>query len=154
MNLMRRRKEEADSRLAPLSRLREEINRFFDSPISQWPRATAELLEGWGPSLDLYEDKDTVTVNAELPGLNREDIDVSVHGNTLSISGERKREESKGSGENYRSERYFGRFSRSITLPAAVDASTVTARYRDGVLTVTLPKTEEAKRKQIDVKVD
>jgi len=87
-----------------------------------------------------------------LPGMKREDIDVALDGNTLTLSGERKQEEEKREGESYRSERYFGRFQRSITLPTEVQANKIEAAYKDGVLTVTLPKSEEAKPKQIPVK--
>lgn len=85
--------------------------------------------------------------------MNKEDIDVSLHENTLVLSGEKKCETEDKQGELYRSERCYGRFHRSIELPWPVDAAKIEASYRDGVLTVTLPKSEHAKRKQIDVKV-
>jgi HSP20 family protein len=81
-----------------------------------------------------------------------EDIHVSLEGDTLTISGERKQEEEKQEGESYRSELYFGRFQRSVTLPARVDANKIQATYKNGVLTVAVPKSEEAKPKQIQVK--
>ena len=88
---------------------------------------------------------------AELPGMRKEDIEISLHDGTLTISGERKRE-SSGNGEKAeRSERYIGMFRRSIALPTRVDANKVSATYRDGILTVTLPKAEEVKPKQIQV---
>jgi len=86
--------------------------------------------------------------------MKKEEIDVSVVGNTLSISGERNQEEKREEGESYRSERYFGRFQRSLTLSSQVDANKIQATYKDGVLTVTCPKAEEAKSKQIQVKAD
>jgi HSP20 family protein len=86
--------------------------------------------------------------------MKKEDIDVSLHDGSLSISGERKSEEKVDEGEVYRSERFFGRFQRTVALPAAVDAGKIKAQYQDGVLTVTLPKAEEAKPKQIDVQVN
>ena len=85
--------------------------------------------------------------------MRREDIEISLHDGTLTISGERKSESSNGE-EAERTERYIGKFRRSITLPARVDANKVSASYRDGILTVTLPKAEEAKPKQIQVNVD
>ena len=85
--------------------------------------------------------------------MKKEDIDVSIHENTLVISGERKCEEESKEGEIYRCERYYGKFHRSIGLPFAVDATKVQANYRDGVLTITVPKSEKAKSKRIEVKV-
>jgi len=103
--------------------------------------------------VDDFEDKDNVIVKAELPGMKKEDIEVTLAGDMLSISGERKEEKESKDAENYRSERYFGRFQRSVTLPHQVDPNKIQASYKDGILTVTLPKSEEAKRKQIEVKV-
>jgi len=134
------------------NRLRNEIDRLFGSFTGDLTSAP-DIFEQWAPSVDMYDDKDKITVCAELPGMKKEDIDISITGNTLSITGERKCEETKKTGETFRSERYFGRFHRSVTLPHAVDASHVSATYQDGVLNITLPKTEEAKRKQIEVKV-
>lgn len=134
-----------------LNRLRSEIDRFFEDPFSLLAPTTG-FFEGWEPSINIYEDRDKTTVKAELPGMKKEDIHISLVGNTLSISGERKKEEERKEGETYRSERYFGRFQRNITLPTAVDGNKIAATYKDGVLTVTLPKAEEAKPKQIPVK--
>jgi HSP20 family protein len=138
--------------LNPLNRLREEIDRVFSSPLAGY-FPSSELFDGWTPSVDLYEDKNQIVVKAELPGMKKENIEVSLHGEMLTIAGERKHEEESHEGDRYRSERYFGRFHRSITLPRAVDGNQVKATYKDGVLTITLAKTEEAKRKEIDVKV-
>ena len=135
-----------------LNRLRNEIDRLFGSSTGELTGGP-DIFDQWAPSVDMYDDKDKVTISAELPGMKKEDIDISVTGNTLSITGERKHEETKETGETYRSERYFGRFHRTVTLPHAVDASQVQATYKDGVLNISLPKTEEAKRKQIEVKV-
>jgi len=135
-----------------LSDLRNEIDRLFEVPLSELAR-TSHMLSGWNPPIDLYEDKDSVTVRVELPGMKKEDIDLSLHDNTLSISGERKHEEKYEEAEVYRAERFFGRFQRTITLPTTVAADKTKAQYKDGVLTITLPKTEEAKPKHIDVNV-
>ena len=111
------------------------------------------LLSGWNPALDLYEDKDNLYVKVELPGMKREEIDVSLHEGRLSVSGERKSEQKHEDGEVYRAERFFGRFQRTVMLPAPVAAEKVKAQYQEGILTITLPKTEEAKPKHIDVNV-
>lgn len=146
MQLTRRPRQEIWS---PLTRLQGELNRFFTYPEFE----ESGLLENWFPAMDLREDKDQLTVTAELPGMKKEDINVSLHENTLIVSGEKKCEEEEKRGENYRSERCYGRFHRSITLPWTVEAGKIDASYHDGVLTITLPKSEQAKPKQIAVKV-
>lgn len=131
-----------------LTDLRDEIDRFFESPLSR----TSELL-GWAPAFDVYEDKDNFVIKAELPGMKKEDINVSLHEGNLIISGERKSETKSEGTEVYRAERFFGKFQRTVSLPATVAANNVKAEYKDGVLTVTLPKAEEAKPKQIEVNI-
>jgi len=133
-----------------LSDLRDEIDRLFEAPLVELAR-TSQLFSGWTPVLDMHEDKDKIVVMAELPGMKREDIDVSLHDGSLSISGERRSEGKYESAEVHRAERFVGRFQRTVTLPSPVAADKVKAQYHDGVLTITLPKTEEAKPKQIDV---
>lgn len=135
-----------------LTDLRDDIDRLFESPFGEWARGS-NVFSGWNPALDVYEDKDNLHVKVELPGMKREDIDVSLHEGSLSISGERKSEKKHEGAEAYRTERFFGRFQRTVALPSPVAADEVKAQYKDGVLTVTLPKTEEAKPKQIDVSV-
>ncbi len=159
MKLLRRERQDrgavapGQSGTAPgleLNRLRREIDRLFEEPFSFLAPSTS-FFEGWTPAVDIYEDQDKYTVKTELPGMKKEDIGVSLDGDTLTISGERKQEEEKQEGEGYRAERFFGRFQRSVTLPASVKADQVEAAYKDGVLTITVPKAEEAKPKQIQV---
>jgi HSP20 family protein len=138
------------SPLNRLTSLRDEIDRLFD--LTGFSR-DAGLFSGWTPSLDVYQDKDNVYVKAELPGMRKEDIEITLHDGMLTISGERKREEKTEEGDSFRSERFFGRFHRSVALPTPVDTGTVKASYKDGILSVTLPKAEEAKPKHIDVNV-
>src|SRR5208283_1597216 len=135
-----------------LSSLRDELDRLFETPGADFARAS-QLLSGWTPALDVHEDKDNFVVHAELPGMNREEIEVSLHDGALSISGERKAEKKFEEAAVYRTERFFGKFQRTVTLPEAVAADRVKAQYKDGILTVTLPKTEAAKPKQIEVNV-
>ena len=135
-----------------LTNLRDEIDRLFEAPLTELAR-TSQLLSGWTPALDVFEDKDNVYVRAEVPGMRKEEIEVSLHNGSLSISGERKSEEKFKDAEVYRGERFFGRFQRTVTLPTPVAADKVKAQYKDGLLTITLPKTEEAKPKHIDVNV-
>jgi len=133
-----------------LTSLRDEMNRLFDF---SWPSRDSGLLSGWSPALDVFDDKDNFVVKVELPGMKKDEINLSLHDGVLSISGERKHEREAKDGGAFRSERYFGKFQRSVTLPTAVDPNKVTASYKDGVLTVELPKAEEAKPKQIAVSV-
>ena len=136
-----------------LSTLRNEIDRLFEAPLTELAR-TSHLLSGSAPAVDIFEDKDNFIVKAELPGMKKENIDVSLHDGSLSISGERKNEDKWEDAEVYRAERFFGRFQRTVALPAPVAAGNIKAQYKDGILTVTLPKAEEAKPKQIDVQVN
>jgi len=136
--------------LGGLSGLRDEIDRLFEIPLSEFAR-TSQLLSGWTMALDVYEDANNVYVKAELPGMKKEDIGLSLHDGCLSISGERKSDTTHEGAEIYRAERFFGRFQRTVTLPTPVAADKVKAQYKDGILTVTLPKAEEAKPKHIDV---
>jgi HSP20 family protein len=136
-----------------LTDLRDEIDRLFDMPLAGLER-TSRLFSGWTPALDLYEEKDNLVVKVELPGMKREEIEVSLHEGSLSISGERKSEEKHEEADVYRTERYVGRFQRTVALPTPVASDKVKAQYRDGILTITLPKTEEAKPKRIDVNVN
>ena len=133
-----------------LASIRDEVDRLFDF---SWPSRDSGLFSGWSPALDVFDDKDNLVVKAELPGLKKDEINLSLHDGVLTISGERKQEIQRKEGESFRSERYFGKFQRSVTLPTAVDSTKVNASYKDGVLTVELPKAEEAKPKQIAVNV-
>jgi HSP20 family protein len=133
------------------SNLRDELNSFFELPFwSSFARA-GHLFTGWSPALDLYQSNDNVIAVVDLPGMRKEDIEISLHDGTLTISGERKRESSSNGENAERTERYIGTFRRSIALPTRVDTSKVSATYRDGILTVMLPKAEEVKPKQIQV---
>jgi HSP20 family protein len=148
--------------LSPLRRvtnLRDEVDHLLSMALGRLGDSGengrgSQLLEGgWFPAVDVYEDKDNLLIKAELPGLKKEDIDISLQDGYLSLSGERKQEEKREDSGVYRSERWVGRFHRSISLPCRVNAEKITATYNEGVLTVTLPKAEEAKPKQIPISV-
>ena len=135
-----------------LSNLRDELDTLFELPFwSNFGRQT-QLFSGWTPALDLYKNNDNLIAVVELPGMRKEDIEISLHDGMLTIGGERKSETREGD-KAERTERYIGKFRRSITLPTRVDANKVRATYKDGILTITLPKAEEAKPKQIHVNV-
>ena len=133
--------------------LRDEMSDLLELPFwSNFSRQT-QLFSGWSPALDLYQSNDNLVAIVELPGMRKEDIEISLHDGTLTISGERGTRATNGENAE-RTERLSGKFRRSITLPSRVDASKVSATYKDGILTVALPKAEEAKPKQIKVNVD
>lgn len=152
MNLVKYNRPEL-SRWSPFDRLaniQDELDRFLDMTPFWRDR---ELFGGWSPALDVWQDNDNLYVRAELPGLKKDDINISLHDGMLSISGERRHEEKVEEGQVFRNERYFGKFHRSVALPTLVDAGKVKAAYEDGILHITLPKAEEAKPKQISIDV-
>jgi len=132
--------------------LRDEMNRLFDLPMAGNFARQAQLFSGWTPALDLYQNNDNVVAVVEVPGMRKEDIDISLHDGMLTIAGERQSSSSEGENAE-RTERFSGKFRRSITLPTRVEADKVSASYKDGILTVTLPKAEEAKPKKVEVTV-
>jgi HSP20 family protein len=134
------------------SSLRNDLDSLFELPFWSGLSRQSQLFSSWTPALDLYQDNDNVTAIIELPGMRKEDIEISLQDGTLSISGERKEESDKT--DSTRTERFFGKFRRSVALPVQVDSNKVTATYKDGILTVTLPKAEEAKPKQIQINLN
>ena len=134
-----------------VTRFHNEMDDLFHRFFGGWEYPIAEEGTYW-PVLDLSETEENVVVKAELPGLQAEDINISVQGNTLSITGEKKHESQETKDGYYHSERRFGRFRRDLALPSHVDADKVGAEYKDGVLTVTMPKAEAERAKTIKVK--
>jgi HSP20 family protein len=132
--------------------LQEQINRVFGDVVA---RAGEESnLTPWAPAVDIYETENELVVKADLPDVNPQDLDIRVEGNILTIRGERKFE-NKVNEENYlRVERAYGSFSRSFSLANSVKSDAIKADYQNGVLTLSLPKREEAKPKQIKVNVN
>src|SRR5688572_25069612 len=137
-----------------LSSLRDEIDRLFGTPLAWFESASQPFSGGWNPAIDVYEDKDNVFVRAEVPGMKKDEIDISLHEGVLTLSGERKLEKEYDKAQTHRVERFAGRFQRSISLPSPVDAAKVRAAYKDGILAITLPKAEEAKPKQITINAE
>ena len=126
-----------------LANLHDDLERLFESPLT-----------AWAPALDVQEDKDNYTISVELPGMKREDISVTLQDGVLVISGERKAEKVTEGVAFHRQERFYGKFQRVLTLATPVAADKVKAAYKEGILAVTLPKSEEAKPRQIDVSVN
>ena len=126
------------------------FNRMFDlAPREE----NADFLGAWSPAVDIYDKGSEVVIHAELPGMKKEDIDVRVENNVLTIRGKKERNEEVKDEGYFRTERSYGAFSRSFSLPTTVDISKIVAEYKEGVLTLSLPKAEEAKPRQIDVAV-
>lgn len=138
----------------PMQRWQQQMDRLFGSPFGDWLSAEGPLIEDWMPVVNVYEEKNKLIVEAELPGMKKEDFEVYMTGESLNIAGERKTEHEEKTADLYRSERYVGRFHRTIPLPLPIKADAIEAHYKDGILTVICPKTDEAKRKQVEVKVD
>jgi len=132
-----------------MMRLRNEFDRLldesFDFPEWRWPE-----FDG-GVALDVAEKDDTYIIKASIPGLQPEDLDVSITDNILTIKGETKKEETLSEEQYHLRERRYGAFARSVTLPTSVDSEAVEATYEDGVLTLNAPKTEDMRRKRIKV---
>jgi HSP20 family protein len=105
----------------------------------------------WAPAVDIFEKGDDLVIRAEIPGVDKDDVDITVRNNSLTLRGERKREQEITEENSYRLERSYGNFVRSFTLPRTVDASRISARYSNGVLDIVLPKAEEAKPKKIEI---
>lgn len=134
-----------------LPTLQNRVNRLFDDMFPEIGQGEDMGLMEWRPMVDTYEKDDAIVVNAELPGVNKEDISVDVKNNILTISGERKHEEDVNEDNYFRKERFYGKFQRSFTLPDNVDSEKVDAAYKDGVLEVTIPKTEQGTTKKIEI---
>src|ERR1700688_3747506 len=143
------------ARLEPfrgISTLQDQFNRLFNESFRNHPEESA--LTTWAPAVDIYETPDELVVKADLPDVNEKDIDIRVENNLLTIRGERKFEKAV-SEENYlRVERAYGSFSRSFSLPNTVNPESIHAEYKNGVLTINLPKREESKPRQVKVSVN
>ena len=134
-----------------LSGLQEQVNRLFDTSFPG--RSDNSALTTWAPAVDIYETENELVVKADLPDINEKDLDVRIENNTLTIRGERKFEK-KVTEDNYlRVERTYGAFSRSFSLPNTVNSEAIKADYKNGVLTVELPKRAESKPKQVKINV-
>lgn len=144
MNLIRRRNEGGG-----LASLQRDLNSFFDSFFDSepWDRSA-----GWMPPMEIEESQEELVIRAEVPGMKSEDVEISLHGNTLTITGEKKSQRENKNGGYYQSERRYGRFQRVLSLPSDVDAEKIEATQNEGVLTVRLPKSEAAKPRKIEVK--
>ncbi|KRT74424.1 MAG: Heat shock protein Hsp20 [Deltaproteobacteria bacterium CSP1-8] len=137
-----------------LSAIQERMNQIFEDALARSRGREEGLRTGmWTPAVDIYENNDSVVVKAELPGVERDQISVEVKDGILTLRGERKFEKEVKEESYHRIERSYGNFQRSFSLPVSVEQDQVTARFKDGVLEVILPKKEQARPKQIQVDV-
>ena len=138
--------------LRDLLTLQDRMNRLFDDSVRGLRPGDEGLSSGiWSPPVDIYETDNEVILKAELPEVNQKDIDIQIENSTLTLNGERKFERETKKENFHRIERSYGAFSRSFTLPNAIDQEKIHADYKDGVLKITMPKREETKPKQIKV---
>lgn len=137
-----------------LSNVQREINRLFDNFFHGDVQADESFFSSvWTPAVDIAEQDDQYIVKVELPGVHKDDVKITLESNILTIRGEKKQEKEITEDNYHRVERSYGSFQRSFTLPTTVKADKIDAGVKDGILTVSLPKVEEAKPKQIEVKV-
>jgi HSP20 family protein len=134
-----------------LVQLRDEIGRWFEGP----ERSKIEKKTGaWSPSVDIKETESDITVKADLPGLNKEDIDISIDNDMLVIKGERKLEKEEKDKDYIRMERSYGSFYRSFTIGVPVKEDEIKASYKNGILEITVPKAEVKKAKKVEIKAE
>jgi HSP20 family protein len=137
-----------------MERLQSEMNRIFDGLNNTPDGRTNSLMQGgrmWSPSVDVAENAQEIVVHAELPGMKQDDIDIELTGDTLTLRGERKFENEERKENFVRIERSYGRFQRSFTIATPIQHDKVTASYRDGILEIHLPKSEEQRPRKVQV---
>jgi HSP20 family protein len=134
-------------------RIRREMDRIWDSFLEGRPVRRVEEDREWLPSVDVSETKSDLVIKAELPGLDSKDIDISMNNGYLTIRGEKKNEKEEREESYHLIERNYGLFTRSVRLPKEVQSDKITASFKNGVLKITLPKSDEAKKKEIKIKV-
>jgi HSP20 family protein len=131
-----------------------QMNRLFDDFFGDgsWPGLWTR--SEWTPAIDVSESEEELVVQAEVPGISRDDLEITVTGNTLTLRGEKKEQREEKQGSVHREERSYGSFTRTIGLPSSVDPGRVDAGMKDGVLRIRIAKKEEAKPRQVEVKID
>jgi len=135
-----------------LSSLRREMDRLWENFFGEKP-LTRMWEREWAPSLDISETRDNFVVKAEVPGIDAKDIDISLTGDVLTIKGEKKQEREEKEEDYHLVERSYGSYSRSVRLPAEVESNKIKASYKNGILNITLPKSEKVKAKEVKIKV-
>lgn len=142
--------------LPEMTTMARRLNRLFDEAFQaqQWSREdSGSVTSAWLPAVDVFEEKDAVRIMAELPGVKADEVRISLENSVLTIRGEKRQMAEEHTERVHRYERAYGGFERSFTVPTTIDADHIKATYEDGVLTLTLPKVERAKPRQISVEV-
>ncbi len=134
-----------------LKSLQDEMNRLFMTSVPRGFGQEDMASGGWAPNVDIYESENEIVLEAELPGMKREDFEVSIENNVITLKGERSFEKKDERDNYHRVERAYGSFTRSFSLPRSVSADGTSADFKDGILRVSLPKKEEAKARKIEV---
>jgi len=135
-----------------LMQMREEMDRLFNQFVRRGDGEEGSWVRGmWAPLVDIYETDDAFVLKVELPGFTKEDVQIELHNNRLTIRGERKQETEAKEDQYHRRERAYGRFERSFVLPTMIDADKVMANFKNGILELRLPKSEAAKPKRIAI---
>ena len=132
--------------------LQDHFNRLFESAYPN--RSSESSVTTWAPAVDIYETENELVLKADLPDINEKDLDIRIENNTLTVRGERKFEKQVNEDDYLRVERSYGSFSRSFTLPNTINTEAIRAEYKNGVLTVQMPKRAESKPKQVKVNVE
>jgi HSP20 family protein len=128
------------------------FDRFFSDPFTTgWAAGRSEDLASWTPTVDVVEEADAYVFHADLPGVPKENVDITFEDNILTLSGSRERHDESTGGQYRRIERRYGRFTRSFALPSQVDTAKVEAKFTDGVLFIRVPKAETAKARKIKI---
>lgn len=143
--------------LSPFERMDEMFDEFVRKPfgrpfLSRFPRIMEEIAPS--PSVDIFEEKDDIVLKTELPGMTKDDIEINLTGDMITLSGEKKKEEKIEEKNYYRHECLYGSFKRSFTLPAEVQSDKAKASFKNGILEVRIPKTEEAKKKAVKINIE
>lgn len=134
--------------------MQREMNKMFDNFFNGTDQGEDYALTAWSPAVDIAEHDDEFTVKVELPGVSKDEVKITLESNILTIRGEKKQQKETKKENYHRVERSYGSFQRSFTMPATVKTDKIDASFRDGILNIKLPKAEEAKPKQIEVKVN
>jgi len=140
--------------MADLFSIRDEMDRLFDDVFTHSPFRRGLLEYRWNPRIDIAETTDEIVVKAELPGMTREDVNISITDNVLTLKGEKKQEEEIKEENYHHVERSYGSFQRSFTLPTSVKPEDAKATFKDGILSINVPKREEAKPKKIKINAE
>mgnify|MGYP006299490397 CR=1 FL=1 len=151
MNPIAKRRRSTYDPMSEFNRLQDEINRLFNYDYSNGMSGLFD--RHISPAIDVVEKSNDIVVYCDLPGVSKEDVDISLANNVLTIKGEKRSEEKKDESKSYRNETWAGSFQSTISLPEVVNPDKVNASMKDGVLTITLAKQEDKKPKQIEVKV-